>query len=219
MSIHYKMIAGEFREAIMINRDFFFDHVRATRFTGRLTQNQVDGLTHILDVWEADHAKEDDRWLAYALGTAYHETAFTMQPINEFGGNGYFFKMYDIGGSRPAKARELGNTHAGDGVLFHGRGYVQLTGRANYDRMGTHFGVDLTGGTAAAERVMEAGLAAKIMFYGMETGLFTTHKLAEFFHDNVSDWKNARKIINGLDCADKIAVYAKDFYAAVSYTK
>jgi predicted chitinase len=36
--------------------------------------------------------------------------------------------MYDINGRRPAKALKLGNVNPGDGVRFHGRGYVQLTG-------------------------------------------------------------------------------------------
>lgn len=62
----------------MINRKFFFEHVRANLFAGRLTASQVSGMTFILDVWEAGHAAQDDRWLAYALGTAFHETAFTM---------------------------------------------------------------------------------------------------------------------------------------------
>ena len=77
-----------------INRAFFFDHVRATRFTGKMTNAQVDGLAFILDEWEAHHASQDDRWLAYALGTAYHETAFTMQPVTEFGGKSYKIRMY-----------------------------------------------------------------------------------------------------------------------------
>jgi putative chitinase len=42
--------------------------------------------------------------------------------------------MYDIEGDRPWKALELGNTHPGDGVLFHGRGYVQLTGETTTRR-------------------------------------------------------------------------------------
>lgn len=205
----------------MINRQFFFDQVRATLFTGKLSQKQVDGLTFILDVWEASHSAKDDRWLAYALGTAFHETAFTMQPIHEFGGNNYFFRMYDMQSPLPKRrlvAQRLGNNKPGDGVLFHGRGYVQLTGRSNYQRMGTAFSVDLTSGTAAADRVLKPDLAAKIMFKGMEEGVFTGARFKSFFQGQTADWRNARKIINGLDCADAIAGYGKKFYAAISHT-
>jgi putative chitinase len=205
----------------MINRKFFFDQVRSTLFTGRLSASQVNGLSFILDVWEASHSKKDDRWLAYALGTAFHETAFTMQPIKEFGGNDYFFKMYDPKSPRPSRAKLAkanGNVHPGDGVLFHGRGYVQLTWRSNYKRMGDTFNVDLTSGKTAADRVLQPELAAKIMFHGMEQGSFTGRKFAQFFGRTVEDWKNARKIINGLDCAEVIAGYSKKFYAAISYT-
>lgn len=205
----------------MINRQFFFEQVRATLFTGRLAQKQVDGQAAILDEWEAHHADWDDRWLAYALATSYHETAFTMQPIHERGGNAYFFRMYDMESPLPArrqKAAEIGNDRPGDGVLFHGRGFVQLTGRKNYAKMGSAFGVDLTSNAAAADRALELSLAAKIMFKGMNEGSFTGVGFARFFHGTTSDWKNARKIINGLDCADAIAEYARKYYAALSHT-
>jgi len=205
----------------MINRNFFFDRVRSHLFAGTLKQKQVQGLDFILDVWEASHAKKDDRWLAYALGTAYHETAFTMQPIHEIGGNAYFFKMYDPQSPDPKRrivAKNLGNMKSGDGVLFHGRGYVQLTGRTNYQKMGAAFGVDLTSNQAAADRVLDAGLAAKIMFKGMEDGIFTGLGFPKFFSGPKEDWVNARKIINGLDRAQKIAVHSKEFYSAISYT-
>ena len=39
----------------------------------------------ILDEWEKNYAKADDRWLAYALGTAHHETDRTFGPIREYG--------------------------------------------------------------------------------------------------------------------------------------
>ena len=201
-----------------INREFFFAHVRSNLFAGKLSRKQVEGLIFILDVWEASHAQKDDRWLAYALATAYHETAFTMQPIHEFGGNRYFHKRYDITGQHPPIARALGNTQPGDGIRFHGRGYVQLTGRRNYTLMGTAFNRDLTTSDAAADGALEPALAARIMFRGMENGLFTGKKLADYFRGNVSDWINARRIINRLDRAEKIAQYSKDFYAAISYT-
>ena len=40
---------------------------------------------------------------------------------------------------------DLGNTQPGDGVRYRGRGIFQLTGRANYLRMGAKFGIDLIG--------------------------------------------------------------------------
>ncbi len=201
-----------------INRRFFFDFVRRVLFKGRLRQKQVDGLNFILDVWESDYARRDDRWLAYALGTTHHETDARMQPINEYGGRRYYFRMYDIEGDRPWKALELGNIRPGDGVLFHGRGYLQLTGRDNYTKMQRRFTVDLTNDEAAADRTLEPELAAKIMFYGMEKGVFTGKKFADYFNDSHEQWVSARAIINPHDKPRLVANYALDYYAAISYT-
>jgi hypothetical protein len=201
-----------------LNRDFFFSHVRQHLFGGRLKQSQVDGLGFILDAWQADHARADDRWLAYALATAHHETDATIKPINEYGGDRYFFDMYDKGGRRPKVAKRLGNTEDGDGVLFHGRGFVQLTGRTNYAKMQKKYEVDLTRNKDAADRVLGGALAAKIMFFGMEKGAFTGKKFADYFNGTTEDWRNARRIINGTDKANLIAGYGQAYYAAISYT-
>ncbi len=39
--------------------------------------------------------------------------------------------------------RDLGNVRRGDGVRFKGRGVIQLTGRANYQKYGDILGIDL----------------------------------------------------------------------------
>src|SRR6187397_2452423 len=97
-----------------INRRFFFDSVRSAPFNGKLSARQVDGMSAILDVWESSDTQRDDRWLAYMLATAFHETAMTMQPICEYGGKAYFLKMYDVSGANPGRARKMGNTEVGD---------------------------------------------------------------------------------------------------------
>jgi putative chitinase len=199
----------------LINRNFFFDQVRSRLFGGKFSAPQVQGLNTILDVWERDYAAKDDRWLAYALATTYHETAFTMRPIHENGGPKYFFSKYDKDGDRPKVAAKLGNTEKGDGVRFHGRGYVQLTGRGNYGKAKTLVGADLVG---TPDLALNPAIAGKILFAGMETGLFTSKKFGDYFNRTAEDWLNARKIINGLDCAPQIADYGKRFYGAISYT-
>jgi hypothetical protein len=46
-------------------------------------------------------------------------------------------------GYTTSKGKGLGNTQPGDGGNFIGRGYIQLTGRANYKRYGEMVGQDL----------------------------------------------------------------------------
>ena len=199
----------------MINRKFFFDQCKSSLFGGSYSQKQVDGLTAILDEWEKSHSAQDDRWLAYMLATAHHETDRKMQPIGEYGGPKYWTKMYDIGGDRPSLAKKMGNATPGDGVLYRGRGFVQLTWKSNYARAGAKIGVDLVN---HPDKAMELTPATRIMFEGMMAGWFTGKKLSDYFSKTADDWVNARRIINGLDKANLIAGYGKRYYAAISYT-
>jgi putative chitinase len=109
-------------------------------------------------------------------------------------------------------ARELGNTQPGDGALFHGRGYVQLTGRRNYARASDVVQHDLLADPDAA---MRADFATAIMFTGMRDGWFTRVRLADYFSRTKDDPVNARRIINGTDKAQQIAGYHRDFLMAL----
>lgn len=191
----------------MFIRKTFYDRVRPM-FGGSMSAEQVQGMGFILDAWE--HSKLTKLpYLAYILATAKHETAHTMQPIHERGGRGYLSK-YDTG--RLAKA--LGNTPQadGDGILYCGRGFVQLTGRRNYERASNELGVDFLNHPDLA---MHPDYAAQITIKGMTEGWFTGKKLSNYLDGETLDFVHARRIINGMDKADLIAGYARDFYGAV----
>lgn len=191
-----------------ISRKAFFDKVRASPFDGSMTISQVQGMGAILSEWER-RGLTDLRWLAYMLATTFHETAHTMQPIHEIGKRDYFNK-YEPGTKIGAT---LGNTKMGDGYLYRGRGFVQLTGRANYDKMRGILGVDLIGNPDLA---LDPKNAAAIMFEGMSRGTFTGKRLTDYFNASATDYVNARKIINGTDRAELIAGYARSFYTALN---
>ncbi|MBS7737951.1 hypothetical protein [Chelatococcus sp. HY11] len=195
-----------------MSRAAFYSAVRKRPFGGALVQSQVDGMEAILDAWNGLAISDDRRWLAYMLATTYHETAATMQPIRERGGTAYFTRMYDIRGERPHVARALGNTQPGDGALYHGRGYPQLTGRANYAKASIVVQYDLIADPDAA---MRPDFATAIMFAGMRDGWFTGKRLADYFSRAKDDPVNARRIINGTDKAQLIAGYHRDFLAAL----
>lgn len=151
------------------------------------------GLTQLLEFVGADADLSDKRHIAYMLATVRHECAGKWQPIAEFGhGAG---KPYGV----PV-----------DGKVYYGRGYVQLTWRSNYLVMGTKIGY----GSELADNpdlVLQPNISYAIMSYGMQNGSFTGVGLHRFINDAGCDYVNARKIINGLDQAEKIADYAKLF--------
>jgi hypothetical protein len=150
-----------------------------------------------------------DRWkIAYCLATFKWETAHTLLPIDEHGSAGYFNRRYGPG---TKVGKMLGNTEAGDGARFHGRGFVQLTGRANYGRAGKFLKVDLVD---RPDRAKEPGLAYEIAIEGMSKGWFTGARLAKFFKkDAAPNYEDARTIINGHDKAQEIAEFARRFDA------
>ncbi len=183
-----------------INRTFFYQHARETLFNGSLRQSQVDGMTAILDYWEKHLAGSDDRWLAYSLGTTHHETDRKMQPIEEYG---------------RGRNRTYGRPDPQTGLKYYGRGFVQLTWKYNYKKLGDELHVDLVN---HPERALDLGIATRVMFVGMINGFFTGKRLSTYFNKTTADWVNARRIINGTDRAQLVASYARLYYAAISYT-
>lgn len=90
----------------------------------------------------AAYAKQegiDDKELALFMGQVQHES-----------GNFRYNKELASGKAYEGR-RDLGNVNAGDGVRYKGRGWIQLTGRANYQKYGKMLGIDLENNPEMAE--------------------------------------------------------------------
>jgi predicted chitinase len=188
-----------------IVRPKFFDAVRQ-RF-GKLTQPQVDGYERLLAGLESEEMPLTHA--AYMLATVYHETAQTLEPILERGSRDYIASRYDPvladTPARRARAKRMGNTEEGDGWKFRGRGFCQLTWRANYKTLGDAIGQDLV---THPDLALDSEIAYQILSVGMRRGLFTGAKLSDHLNTHKTDYLHARRIVNGLDCATQIAAYA-----------
>ena len=133
--------------------------------------------------------------LAYILATTIGES--NVRPIKEY---------------RAAEGTALRKTQDAYWYTgYYGRGYVQLTWKANYEKFAQFTGADLVGNPDLALR---PDIAAKIIAYGMKNGSFTGKKLSDYISGAKQDFENARRIINGTDKASQFAGYARKILAA-----
>lgn len=118
-----------------------------------------------------------------AAATTAVETG-TFSPCRERGGPAYLIGLY---WTNQAKAYELGNLSADDAVRYRGRGDVQITGRANYERYGVKLGLDLVN---QPDLALEPAPAARILaLYFAERKV---HVAAE-----QGNWERVRRRVNG----------------------
>lgn len=178
----------------------FYEALRA--FTGPLRQAQVDGFTSLTAAMAA--ARWPIAWAAYGLATAWWETAKRMEPVRE----GYWLK--DAEAWRKKNLRYYPH---------YGRGYVQLTWPANYEKADHELGL---GGKLIADLdlALQPDIAAKILVKGMEEGWFTAKSLKTYLpidgKAGFDAFKAARRIINGQDKAAEIARIAGKFQDALA---
>ena len=104
----------------------------------------------------------------------------SFEPIHELGTPERFTKLYEGRG-------DLGNTERGDGVRYHGRGFIQLTGRANYRSYGQMLEVPLED---EPDLALEADVAA-----GIIARYFKDRRIAA--DARKGDWEQVRRKVNG----------------------
>jgi len=193
------------------NRNIFFrDFSNRSRLT--LSTNQLAGLEFLLEKIETDTEYSMIREISYVLATIRWETAETFQPIKE--------KRFNR--STHPKAWENQDVYWRTG--FFGRGYVQITWEKNYCEAGTWLAgrkFQIFGNEILIEQetlvqnpefVLDPEVSYAICANGMRNGWFTGKKLSDFICENIPpDYFNARRIVNGLDHADNIEIFANQF--------
>ena len=161
-------------------------------FPGALHTNIDKYLPPILAAMH-DQGLGDLGMLCIAFGTIRAETAGFV-PISE--GQSHYntlrhpFDLYDF-------RHDLGNGRIGDGALYKGRGFIQLTGKANYREFNVFHGTDLINNPHMAN---DPAIAAKLL------ALFIKAKEPQFGSilaaDTGDEWQDItmlrlRRLVNG----------------------
>ena len=206
----------------MIDKKFLFDTLRPTRlFGGRFLGPQVLGIMGIVEAYE-EAGVNDQRVLAYALATAYHETGKHMSPIKET-------VMPSHRDKNPSDevviarlnnwARKIGRMSniywkkdPLTGKSYFGRGQVQLTWKDNYQRSSADAGVDLV---LRPEMMMDPKISAKVLIKGLLDGRWNGRGIGIQKYLNDNDLKNARRTVNITDSWETIAGYYATFLSAL----
>jgi hypothetical protein len=189
-----------------------FDVLKTSNIQVIVADSIFNNIQLLLDASRA-YSVIDRAQIAYILATVSHESQFgiigaypgpaTHNPMYEYSGGeigdtqdiNYFSNNYD----NRSDFRHRGRG-SGDGFRYRGRGFVQLTGRDNYERLQQLLGVDITAtnGEQIVNRVTtykdgtvlnqvtqytdeadpdkvanDKNLAAKITVLGMRDSLFT----------------------------------------------
>lgn len=186
----------------MINKINFYASLIAKGLFVKLSQRQKDSIDALLRECELQGVN-DLRQVAYILATPYHEcynwlakdkAETRMTPMSEVGGDKYLRgKKY---------------------YPYYGRGFSHLTWPENYKKESKRTGIDLVNNPDLLNTDLK--LAANSHVYCMIHGVYTTKKLSDFINAQKCDYVQARRIINSLDKAKEIAVYAEKFFACLT---
>lgn len=180
----------------MINKELFFKGYKANLDKDKkLTQKEVDSLNWFIDRVNSDYSRFTHKQWAYIFATVFHETNGRFDPVIE----AYWL-------SENWRKNNLRY------YPFYGRGFVQITWEELYIKFGKILGVDLKNNPQLA---CDKEIAFKIMTIGMQNGLFTGRRLANYISGSMVNYKGARSIINGNDKSDLIENYAKYFETIV----
>ena len=201
------------------------NHQNLPPLNGASETNLNELLNEMMVRYSSYFKKCNNAYIAYMLATVRIESydfrrAIFFGPILESISSRDAEDNYGVGPGATARhkvrAISMGNTDAGDGYKYRGRGLVQLTFKKNYKRFNDEIDVDLVN---YPDKALELPSAVKIMMLGMRDGIFSGLSMSYFLDSNPPDYLGARAIINGSDKASQFKFYAEKFEKIIKDTK
>jgi putative chitinase len=141
------------------------------------SSNPSEGEKAVRDA-AAKYGITDETELNALLAQVGHESG-NYRLLTELGDKSYF--------ERYEGRRDLGNTQPGDGYKYRGRGYIQLTGRSNYEQFAKFSGLDVVNNP---DLVATPSVGAEAALWFWKTRVKPNVK-------DFSDVKAVTRIVNG----------------------
>lgn len=157
----------------------WLDPNKVASLLGSPVENVRKSLPQILKALNEAGIKDRNAIIA-VLATIRTEVGSFM-PIHEYGGPSYW--------ARYNGRSDLGNVRPGDGVRYHGRGFIQLTGRHNYRTYGQRIGVNLE---KHPNKALNPKVAAEVLIE-----YFKARGIPDMARRG--DWYGVRRAVNGGD--------------------
>jgi predicted chitinase len=115
--------------------------------------------------------------------------------------SGYFQYLEEIASGSAYEGRsDLGNTQPGDGVKFKGRGFIQCTGRVNYQSMSKYFGVDFVNDPRKLADLEWASKSVIWFFNVARKAGFKNRTMTQPYSDTTAFWEDTLSVsamVNG----------------------
>jgi len=115
--------------------------------------------------------------------------------------SGYFQYLEEIASGSAYEGRsDLGNTQPGDGVKFKGRGFIQCTGRVNYQSMTKYFNVDFVNNPTKMADLEWAAKSVIWFFNVARKPGFKNRTMTQPYSDTTAFWEDTLSVsamVNG----------------------
>jgi putative chitinase len=184
------------------DRKTFFTYARRAPFSGRLTQQQVDGMSDMLDYIEK-HGYGTIEGIAYFFASVHHETGGRMVPVRETYATSAKQAIARLDAAfKAGRLKSVRTPYWRDG--WFGRGRIQVTHKENYEYAEKETGIALT---KNPDLLLQSDLDCRVSIPGTFDGWWTRgkHKISDYFNLVTNDAVGARRIVNGTDKAQHIA--------------